>query len=151
MPMIGQNQPVLNLTGAQATAVVSSSNLQLKNKAATVKPQTSSSQAASRSASNQLRQDGASGTLGAKTHMQSFSRQQNRRRPSKNLNDTQGSALSNYNNTALAGYTTGNLNNSNTDNLQDRLGHFGGRASHNNSTDDGNAGGSFFPGANPTG
>lgn len=79
--------------------------------------------------------------------MQTFTRQQNRRRPSKNLNETQGSVLSNYNNTALAGYTTGNQN---TDHLPDRLGsgHFGGKTSHNNSTDDGNAGGSFFPGPN---
>ena len=40
MPIITQNQPILNLSGVQAsTAGVSSSNLQLKNKAATVKPQ----------------------------------------------------------------------------------------------------------------
>lgn len=74
MPVIAQNQPMLNLTGAQAAAGVSSSNLQLKNQAATVKPQTTSTQAPSRSASNQLRAEGAGGSLGAKTHMQSFTR-----------------------------------------------------------------------------
>jgi hypothetical protein len=141
---------MLNLSGVQASAAgVSSSNLQLKNKATTVKPQSTNSQAPSRSASNQLRPDVAGAGMGPKTHMQTFSRQQNRRRPSKNLNETQGSVLSNYNNTALAGYTTGNQNNQNADHLPDRLSQFGGRASHNNSTDDGNAGGSFFPGPNP--
>ena len=76
------------MSGAQAAAGVSSSNLQLKNKAATVKPQTTSSQAPSRSASNQLRPEVAGASMGAKAHVQTFTRQQNRRRPSKNLNET---------------------------------------------------------------
>lgn len=76
MPIIAQNQPILNLSGVQGSAAgVSSSNLQLKNKAATVKPQSTNSGAPSRSASNQLRPDVAGSSMGPKTHIQTFSRQ----------------------------------------------------------------------------
>jgi len=82
--------------------------------------------------------------------MGTFTRQQNRRRPSKNLNETQSSVLQNFNNAALPGHTADNSKSQNAEHLQERIAQsqLGGRTSHNNSTDDGNGANGFFPAQN---